>query len=542
MLEVRHFSFDDNELEGSLPYSNPLIPITYEELKNNYKQPNYIAFDGLGIDLTDDNKVFYDCEYAGFISKTASDEEGHGSGVYMSFTIPETPPKNITLLFYGDCCEKMYVQHTVNTEEISGEYIYPKNGIAVIPINPYAEGLRIEITRTTLPHQLVKLQSIIMGTVNSFKKFRSYSMLEEINILSSDLPMNSFECEVITDEEFNEDEPLNIYSNNTYYGTFFIYEIERTQKKAYLLKCYSPLSFADRTNFDGWDYTVVSTIEALNSFSNACGTEISSLSSKNLEEEDSSIESGDGRLYKMFGNIPNSSVRYNLCATAFVNCMMVSTSRDYGIRLIDIPKNVSSIINSNRILGKATFKKTKTVTSAIWQYPLYYDELEKTVTITSVEGQRTRINFDKPFIVFNVEELNNNFEIYSLSLNHIDFIPVAGETVLKGYELAFVNKEITITNPNTTEKNKENTISFKDFILQGEYSYETIDKSDDIEKYISSRGTVSAKIILNGEKVGDLVTIETELDGMITGIITSLVPKFGYRDTAEIEVYEWPVG
>ena len=67
-------------------------------------------------------------------------------------------------------------------------------------------------------------------------------------------------------------------------------------------------------------------------------------------------------------------------------------------------------------------------------------------------------------------------------------------------------------------------------------------KANDIKKYMQSGGVIKAKIVLENEKVGDLIQIETAFDGIKTGIITSMAISFGYRDVAEIEVLEWPVG
>ena len=62
-------------------------------------------------------------------------------------------------------------------------------------------------------------------------------------------------------------------------------------------------------------------------------------------------------------------------------------------------------------------------------------------------------------------------------------------------------------------------------------------------KYLNSRGTVKAKIVMrNNEKVGDATTIQTLYDGEITGIITKMDIYSGYNNIADIEVLEWEIG
>ena len=64
-------------------------------------------------------------------------------------------------------------------------------------------------------------------------------------------------------------------------------------------------------------------------------------------------------------------------------------------------------------------------------------------------------------------------------------------------------------------------------------------KKKHIQKYMQSGGTVTAKIRLRGERVGDLIQIETAYDGIKTGIINCMNIFFGYEDIADIEVLEW---
>lgn len=93
------------------------------------------------------------------------------------------------------------------------------------------------------------------------------------------------------------------------------------------------------------------------------------------------------------------------------------------------------------------------------------------------------------------------------------------------------------------EANDENTQDFKPFDVSAyrvDFEDEHIISRDaDIKTYCKSIGIVSGKIVLQGEKTGDLIQIDTAFDGTITGIITSLIIHPGYTNIADVEVLAW---
>ena len=115
-----------------------------------------------------------------------------------------------------------------------------------------------------------------------------------------------------------------------------------------------------------------------------------------------------------------------------------------------------------------------------------------------------------------------------------------GEYSIIGYEYVDSVTEIEIPNLNISQNVKENVKIFDKFTVYAKDQNGSCEfKKQQIQKYISSRGTVSAKVVLNGEKVGDLITIETAFSGVITGIITAMNLMPSYSNVAEIEVLEW---
>ena len=82
MVEVKVYNFAKDKVDEILEGQSILdggngrySESSLVDLFNNAEIPNYISFDGNGIDLLDENKEFYDgSQYVGFISLYVSNE------------------------------------------------------------------------------------------------------------------------------------------------------------------------------------------------------------------------------------------------------------------------------------------------------------------------------------------------------------------------------------------------------------------------------------------------------------------------------------
>lgn len=546
MVEVRHIAVENKNFyeSESSPYlqGNPIFPITFFDLKNNFKIANYIAFDGLGIDLENDNQKFLQNEFTGFLSSETSNSNLElPYSTEIQFTIPDAYPKGITICFYGDCCKELLIEYYMGTEIINSYYKAVENPNVYIPIEAFIEKnnellkateLHIKVTKTVIPNQSIKIQSIIIGQINYLNKFKNLELLEEINVLSNDLPINSFDFSVITDEkiDFQKDDPLNLYSNGKYYGTFFLEDLERVSENTYSIKSLNNIKIFDEIQYK--EYSSAKSNEVFNEISKLTNTSII-------------LPTND--MYYIFGNIPINSCRYALCLSAFACGFMIDNSRSSSIYLKKIPKEITSVITSKnkRIIGNATYTKSKAITLAKMQYPVNIVKETEIIKIENNPNERITYYFEHPVELSNKQP--EGVVVYSNSDNYVTFISPTKSTQLSGNKLNYFYNNIQISN------NSENTSTSNEFDLSklnlegiknenGNFLSLVDEKIKDIIKYIQSKGIIKAKIRLRGEKVGDLIQIETAYDGIKTGIITSMNIHFGYEDTADIEVLEWEIG
>lgn len=521
-----------------------------QELLDNYKVPNYLSFDGKGIKLKENSQKFYSSgDYVGYISDSVSNAQGQISNSGLKFYRNSTDSylnlkKGITFVFYGNCCKSLYAMYRDSeTKSIWEEKV--EVGCEIFTYKPAIEFAMLEIyfQETVYPYQFLKISEIKIGEIKVLNKFQSISLLEEINIISDDLPINSFEFTVVLNEneELNGDCPITVHSNGKYYGTFYTENPERIAKNIYSVTAFNSVNTLDNTKYLDWDSDL----------------NLSKFSSQIKMDTGITVKTDkpDSLSYGAFGHIPIDSYRYALCLYAFACRFMVDGSRSDNILLKPIPTEITSIITTadKRIIGESTFTKAKPITQAKMQFADRYTSSDNSITVACEPNISTLIYTDTPISYVKDVQSDNaqslKFEVQDYSGNWIRLISYTDSSIKIEYvDFVHTYKNVTVNNPLSSNNSNETDLS--KFNLRG-ISYPSGGgiatqlpnfKKQDVLKYMQSKGTVKAKIRLQNEKVGDLIKIETAYDGMITGIISSMAISFGYEDIADIEVLEWQNG
>ncbi len=493
------------------------------EVINSITPPNYLSFDGLGINLVDDNKKFYeDGDYIGLIEK---------DNLFIEMSTWNSPfSRELVIEFYDNSCKcfDLYISNPLTQMEFYNE-IYIKNGIAKIDISDLTYRVWLQHFLPRYPNQKVKIASISIGGITIFQKANNISLLEEINVISDDLPINSFSADIVADEfAFAYNTKLCILNNGKNYGEFYLNDSEKIDNNIFQIIAENSIKKLEETEYADWSIS-----KDLNNLIN----DISTSTSTNI------IGPDDIDSYGLFGHLPIKSARYALCAGAFVTGLMIDASRSSDILLKPIPTTVSSYIDAKRIIGNATFKREKDITSANYEYvQRSFSYIEKMVEPKNDANVRMKYIYDNPseYFSLNLEE-GMEITVHSESDNYIDFISPQENIKIPVIELTYPKSSITIINPLASSSARPNTKKFDSFGLLGIKNTKIIPKENDILKFIQSEGKIKAKIILKNERVGELVQIETAFDGIKTGIIISMDIHLGYKDVADIEVLEWKI-
>lgn len=542
MLEIRTYNINDTILS--------VTPLNNEEIDvlNNYGISNYITFDGLGINLLDESKKFYEeTDYKGLRSSLSNENkeiDGYDGGVEILFGVNHTADLPITLIFSNDNCTELRIEHTTATGGMKGHTQKVNGNIVTLYLDTTPYRWLIYPTKTKNEQERVILESVIDGTVNKFNKFKSHNLIEEINVLSDDLPINQFQATVVNPEHLplNKKTPLTLLSNGKYYGTFYIVDSKRVNKNFYEIKSQNSIGILENKEFDVW---YLDQGYPLSNQNNGFIEEIKKLSNVTIIPDfDGNTINIDGYQTQLFatsmfarGYVPIKSCRYALCAVAFAFGLMVDASRSQDIFLRNIPTEISSKIltSDRRILGDAVFNKSDAITTVKIQK---CDGFEPQNIITKTYDKGGKYYFDEPPIVY----VNTDSNVTNLiwNANYVSFESDTQTTLSIGPAKTNLNIYYII-NPNIENESKKE-LNLTHFELSGytkDFEFDPITRDLDVLKYIQSRGKVNAKIRLRGEKVGDLIQIETAWDGIITGIITKMDITFGYEDIANIEVLEW---
>ncbi len=540
MLEVRTYHKESEQNSGHLNVKD-VFGADFSTVFNNTEPCNYLTFDGKGINLIDEGLKFYDYfDYTGFTVPYLSDNEGEISQGADILTVGVSGalncyPERITIQFKDACCREITISYLdAEYTVIKKEFINVTGKFATItPLRDYYT-VRIGFTKSTLPYQYVRIESIIYGTINVFNKFKSHNLLEEINVLSDDLPINQFEASFVNPDglPLTKKDALAVFSNNKYYGSFYITNVQRSAKFLYDVTAQNALSILDNTPYMGWDRgaEAVAIVENLTKYTGV------NINSDGIYT--SSIIDGDFK---------EPTCREILTGLGFAHGRMIDSSRSDSISTKYIPNQISSIIltSDRRIIGDAIFECKDEISSATIEYTcMNIKDETKSITINVTKGYENLYKFDKPVFLYS-DSISNSTITYN-DMYSVKFIPEAHSVTITYQECDYSITNETVHNENSSVPNVKNFNQLKvmgqALDSSGDYwDYYLISRAADVEKFIKSRGIVKAKIRLRNERVGDLIQIETAWDGIITGIITKMNITFGYEDIAEIEVLEWPL-
>ena len=447
-----------------------------------------------------------------------------------------------------------------------------------------AKKISIKFTWDGTPQDVQLTSVIIGGELIQFEKILSADLIEEMNILSDNLPINEFDFSVVSQQDLAPGSKLSVYSNDEYFGTFWTDKVDKISQnysgaeKVYTLECVNAIGTLDKCSFDDCD------ISFLNGPFSTWSSLKNELKSKAKLEIQLENEKADPN-YGVLGLVPAQSLRFFLCEFAWSICRWIDTARRDEIYMRSIPSAVNVTIPSDYIIGNAIYQKQDIITKAYWTHPVENidwgtSNVLGTITLPSTSTLR-KIYYGSPpawadinnekyknvkwkanYFEYQSQESTSNISVFgSQNLTEITNILSPGTHTTTTERSQEYNKFACVGIRNfeaktAKEMGLDSTHSFIfELIKAGTYnsstlSGETIDsanlivtqKVSDIQKYIQSTGIVTATIILKDKlknlQVGDMVTITTAYDGQITGIITKMEISFGYNNTAQVEIRE----
>lgn len=447
-----------------------------------------------------------------------------------------------------------------------------------------AKKISIQFTWDGTPQDVQFTSVIIGGELIQFEKILSADLIEEMNILSDDLPINEFDFSVVSQQDLAPGSKLSVYSNDEYFGTFWTDKVDKISQnysgaeKVYTLECVNAIGTLDKCSYVDCD------ISFLNGPFTTWSSLKNELKSKAKLEIQLENEKADPN-YGVLGLVPAQSLRFFLCEFAWSICRWIDTARRDDIYMRSIPSAVTDTIPSDYIIGNAIYQKQDIITKAYWTHPVENidwgtSNVLGTITLPSTSTLR-KIYYGSPPAWVDIN--NEKYKNVKWKANYFEYQSQEATSNISVFGSQNLTETTEILSPGThttttecsQEYNKFACVGIRNFeaktakemgldsthsfifelIKAGTYnsstlSGETIDsanliisqKVSDIRKYIQCTGIVTATIILKDNlknlQAGDMVTITTAYDGQITGIITKMEISFGYNNTAQVEIRE----
>lgn len=480
-------------------------------------------------------------------------------------------------------CVQMYYED--ETWQTSSTLVIQAPIIKLIPTTAItAKKISIKFTWDGTPQDVQFTSVIIGGELIQFDKILSADLIEEMNILSDDLPINEFDFSVVSQQDLAPGSKLSVYSNDEYFGTFWTDKVDKISQnysgaeKVYTLECVNAIGTLDKCSFDDCD---ISFLNGPFSTWSSLKNELKSKAKLEIQLENEKAEPN----YGVLGLVPAQSLRFFLCEFAWSICRWINTARRDDIYMRSIPSAVTVTIPSDYIIGNAIYQKQDIITKAYWTHPVENidwgtSNVLGTITLPSTSTLR-KIYYGSPPAWADIN--NEKYKNVKWKANYFEYqsqkatsnISVFGSQNLTETTEILSPSTHTTTTERSQEYNKFACVGIRNFeaktakemgldsthsfifelIKAGTYNSstltgETIDsanliisqKASDIQKYIQCTGIVTATIILKDNlknlQAGDMVTITTAYDGQITGIITKMEISFGYNNTAQVEIRE----
>ncbi|MDD6270760.1 MAG: hypothetical protein PUA67_01810 [Ruminococcus sp.] len=422
---------------------------------------------------------------------------------------------------------------------------------------------------------------IVGGELVAFDELLSSSLIEEMNILSDDLPINEFDFSVACTQELKPGNKLSVYSDGEYFGTFWADSVDKVSQSysgnenVYAIECINNIGMLDRCTFENCTFTFLNgpcsgEYSLVNEIKDKAGISV------DIEREDANAN------YGILGLVPIQTLRFYLCAFAWSICKWVCTARRDDVYLRKISTKATKKISDDYIIGNATFKKNTPISYALWSHPMEDVDFRGTSTASSTtlpaSSTIRKVYYDNPpswidinSPKFSFAEWTGNYFRYKAT-SQVSNIPI----------YTYPNKKKVEEIPGLSSS-WSNEIDFNRFNCVGMKNYDVVSASQlnllssesphdfymgllkkgtpiseqkyidsenliisqkraDIQKFIKSSGIVTANVILKDSlkdlQVGEMVRISTAFDGEITGIVTKMDISFGYYNTAKVEIRE----
>lgn len=538
------------------------------DLKKKYSFPDVaLSYPGYSL-LNEDYKNYDVFPEVGYISRLVSDKNGdfpHGTirptaglvphpGLYPSSeydppTLTATfsdkySSQGISLVFNdhsGDYCSQLTITWYRDGETLSSETFRP-DGYEYFCYHPeeYYNRIMITFEKTSRPFRPVFLSNIQYGLGRTFldDEAKNVDCFIEMSPISEELSINTLSFTIRSKSNiafnFQRRQQMKLYFDENIIGIFYLKSGKRVSKTDYEVNTEDAVGLLDTTDFMGGIYNnepVKNVIAAIFE-----GQGIDYFLDQGLEN------------LTLSGYLPVCRRRDALAQVAFAIGASVNTA--YDLNLYIYPRNTGIIkphmglhpgkglvpgmrvtkqnfTKSNTLSGLTIDHSDITTGAKVYAHTyvksseseeLYKDTLNGTAQITFSEA-----HYDLAITGGTISSSGDNWAIIT---------GTGGEVVLTGKKYTHMTTLYEKANPNISQN--ENLVEVKDATLVNPQNVNEV--LNRVYDYYSSNESVSCRVLLNEEELGDIVSVDTDFDGTRIGAIKKMDFTFTREMTAEVEI------
>ena len=524
--------YDDIALgakENSTATSDDKEPyVDMENLKEAIEQPEYsYCYPDYSLLNGEFENSPEQLEDAGYVSASISDENGMFSdppqiiitlsnGNYSSVGISLTANNHS-----GDYCTQIKVEWYRDSEKLS-EQEYEPDGVSYYCYNvvEYYNKIVITFLKTSRPYRPAFLTAIDYGLQRIYGSDEAYNVncIMEVNEISSEISSNTLDFSVKTKTEyafdFQKKQSVRLYFDELLMGQFYLEDGTQKSIWDYDVKTQDAIGILDGSQFYGGVYTDKLSSELLHEI---------------LDPEGFSFFLDDAfRNSKITGYIPIGTKRAALQQIAFALGAVVNTAYNQIIQIYPMQTELSFQFDNAKVYRGATVDHSDIVTGVrlyVHSYSpsdeveeLYNDPLDGTAIVEFSEPHHSLT-----ITGGTISESGHNYAVIS---------GTGANVVLNGKK--YNHSAVAITKEDERITNRKNIAEAKDATLINSANAQAA--LERLYDYCRSNETISAKVVVEEQEVGQRGTIPTVFAGEKTGTIRKMDFIFTESLFAEVEM------
>lgn len=465
-------------------------------------------------------------EDIGYMSKEISDGDGvFQNSPVLTATFPEKYSSvGLTLTFNDyseDYCSELEIVWYRDNGEIARETFYPDSYqfFCYLPVE-FFDKIEITFKKTSKPYRNVFLTDIYYGLERIFKddEAKNVDCILEVSPISEELSINTlnFTVRSKTDYAFNfqKRQQIRLYFDEAIIGVFYLSTGKRESKTDYYVESEDAVGLLDKSNFKGGIYNGVTAQSLIDSI---------------FEGEDIEYfvdETVAGKT--LSGYLPVCTKREALAQVAFAIGAEVNTA--YDMRLYIYPRKTeqSGEFTTSTTMSGLSIDHSEVVTG-IRLYVHDYVPIEESEELYNETLNGTaEVEFSEPHHDLQI----TGGTITAQGSNYAEITGTGGNVTLTGKKYDHRENVILKENPNIS-RNK-NIYEVKDATLvTASNAQEVLDR---VYEYYQNNESVSCRVLMDEEQLGDVVEVDTDFDGKRVGTITKVEPTFTRTMTAEVTI------